>query len=77
MKQHHPFKQFAICVKNDGYEVSLEKRKIYRVLPGRMTDPPEAVRVIDESGQSYLYPENCFISLKLPQAALKALALAA
>lgn len=60
-------KQFVVCLRNEGYEVSLERRKIYRVL----TDPKAAkhrqVRVIDESGDDYLYPQNFFAPIELPQ----------
>ena len=60
-------KEFVVCLKNRGYEVSLERRKIYQVLP----DPEEAkhkqLRVIDESGEDYLYPLNFFAPIELPQ----------
>jgi hypothetical protein len=74
--QHEP-KHFAICICNEGYEVSLEKRKFYEVL-----DDPDAarhhqIRVIDESGEDYLYPQDYFIKISLPQAIERALAEAA
>jgi hypothetical protein len=60
-------KQFAVCLRNDGYEVSLEPRKIYQVLPDRGAAKHRQVRVIDESGEDYLYPQNFFAPIELPQ----------
>ncbi len=69
--------QFVVCVKNDGYEVSLEQRKIYRVLPDDQASAHHMLRVIDESGEDYLYPANFFASISLPQKLVEVLALAA
>jgi hypothetical protein len=60
-------KQFAVCLRNDGYEVSLEPRKIYQVLPDSGAAKHRQVRVIDESGEDYLYPQNFFAPIELPQ----------
>ena len=60
-------KQFAVCLKNDGYEVSLERRKIYQVLPDADAAKHKQVRVIDESGEDYLYPQSFFAPIELPQ----------
>jgi len=60
-------KQFAVCVRNDGYEVSLERRKSYQVLPDPEAAKHRQVRVIDESGDDYLYPQNFFAPIELPQ----------
>jgi len=60
-------KQFAVCLKNDGYEVSLERRKIYQVLPDPEAAKHRQVRVIDESGDDYLYPQSFFVPIELPQ----------
>jgi len=60
-------KQFAVCLKNDGYEVSLERRKIYQVLPDPDATKHKQVRVIDESGEDYLYPQSFFAPIELPQ----------
>ena len=57
---------FVICVENDGYEVSLEKRKLYEKLPDKKSESHGLVRVIDESGEDYLYPSRYFIPIKLP-----------
>ena len=76
MKKHNS-KHFAICIKNQGYQVSLEKRKIYPVLDDKNASTRDLIRVVDESGESYLYPEDFFIAIKLPQPVLKAFAHAA
>jgi len=47
--------QFAICVQNEGYPVSLELWKVYRMLPDRRAAKDQLVRIIDESGEDYLY----------------------
>ena len=60
-------KQFAVCLKNDGYEVSLERRKIYQVLPDPEAAKHRQIRVIDESGEDYVYPQNFFAPIDLPQ----------
>lgn len=52
---------FVICVANKGYPASLELRKIYRVFPDKAAARLHQIRVIDESGEDYLYPEDCFI----------------
>jgi hypothetical protein len=68
---------FAVCIRNDEYRASLEVRKIYQV----MVDPTAAehhlVRVIDESGEDYLYPEDYFIPIELPKSVQEALTAAA
>jgi hypothetical protein len=57
---------FAVCIKNAGYEASLELRKIYEVFPDEQARRHGQRRVVDESGEDYLYPEEFFIDLKLP-----------
>lgn len=56
----------VICLKNDGYEVSLERRKIYIAIPDLLAAKHRLLRVIDESGDDYLYPSNCFAAIDLP-----------
>jgi hypothetical protein len=60
--------QFVICVGNKGYAASLELRKIYQVLPDKAGLKHHQLRVIDESGEDYLYPEELLVAVKLPQA---------
>jgi len=59
-------KHFMICVDNRGYESSLEKRKLYEVLTDRVAGKHYQIRVIDESGEDYLYPEKFFAPVRLP-----------
>ena len=65
--------QFMLCVKNDAYPAALEVRKVYRVLPDPAASAKGFVRVIDESGDDYLFPAENFIAVDLPQAAVDAL----
>jgi hypothetical protein len=60
-------KKFVVCLKNPGYEVSLEPRKIYQVLPDMDAAKHKQLRVIDESGEDYLYPAAYFSPIELPQ----------
>ena len=52
--------RFAVCVKNEGYEVSLELRKLYEVLPDPLGAKHNQIRVKDESGEDYLHPASFF-----------------
>lgn len=70
-------KHFMICVDNHGYKSSLEIRKLYVVLTDRMAEKHHQVRVIDESGEDYLYPENFFAPVRLPNITKEKLELAA
>lgn len=77
MNRHNTKSQFVVCVKNKGYPASLERRKIYQVLPDPQASAHDLIRVIDESGEDYLYPADYFVPITLPQTLAKALALAA
>ncbi|MGI8526178.1 MAG: hypothetical protein ACR2K5_08365 [Pseudolabrys sp.] len=70
-------KQLVICIDNDGYAASLEKRKIYVALRDAGADKHGLVRIIDESGDDYLYPKSFFRSVALPDAVRKAVLAAA
>jgi hypothetical protein len=63
---HSP--QFAVCVNNEEYHASLELHKIYRVLPDEEAEMDGDIRIIDESGQDYLYSALRFVRLTIPQA---------
>lgn len=58
---------FVVCVNNGGYEVSLEPRKLYQILPDPEAAKHHQVRIIDESGEDYLYPEVLFVDAPLPE----------
>lgn len=59
--------QFAICIDNNGYEVSLELRKLYEVLPDGEAERQGQLRIVDESGDDYLYPAKSFDRVALPE----------
>ena len=59
-------RKLVICVKNDGYDVSLERRKLYVLIPDVVAEGHDQVRVIDESGEDYLYPRHFFVDVELP-----------
>jgi hypothetical protein len=59
-------RNLVVCLKNKGYEVSLERRKIYLAIPDATAAKHRLLRVIDESGDDYLYPDECFASVDLP-----------
>lgn len=62
MKPH----KYLVCVDNTGYEVSLEPRKLYQTLPDKEGARHGQVRVLDESGEDYLYPAELFARVSLP-----------
>jgi hypothetical protein len=68
--------RYVLCVKNAGYEVSLERRKVYRALPNSKALSHGLVRVIDESGDDYLYPVDFFVTIEVPKEAVPAFAAA-
>ena len=65
-------KSLVICLENSGYEVSLERRKIYVALPDAEAAQHRLIRVLDESGADYLYPKERFVEAELPQATRRA-----
>ena len=64
--------KFVVCVQNDDCE-DLELRKIYQVIPDEAAAADNLLRIVDESGEDYLYPANLFLQIELPQAIEKAL----
>jgi len=68
---------FAICVENEGYAASLEKRKLYEVLSDPDAEANGQLRVKDESGEDYLYPKEFFVAVDLPAQTEKAVIQAA
>jgi len=67
-----PEAEYVICVVNKGYDASLELRKIYQVIPDKAAAKLDQIRVIDESGEDYLYPQDYFVPVQLPQAVERA-----
>lgn len=69
--------RLVICLDNAGYEVSLERRKIYVSVPDAKAQKHGQLRVVDESGEDYLYPADIFIDAELPQSVRRAVLQAA
>jgi len=65
---------YLMCVENDGYAASLEVGKVYRMLPVGKDPIPGWVRVIDESGEDYLFPAKRFVAINLPARGKRAIA---
>ena len=57
--------RFLICIRNDNYPASLETRKVYQELPDPDAEAQGLVRVIDESGEDYLFPKSMFLPVEL------------
>ena len=65
-------KRFVLCVRNGTYKASLEPRKIYRVVDDPQAEGRALLRVIDESGEDYLFPARLFVPIELPASAMPA-----
>jgi hypothetical protein len=65
---------FFVCVRNEGFEASLAVRKLYRVLPDDEAASRSLLRVVDETGEDYLYPSGLFATVAVPAEAAEALA---
>ncbi len=72
MAEKKGIKKFVICIENKDCE-DLEKRKIYQVIPDDKAEKEGYLRIIDESGEDYLYPQSYFIPVQLPREAQEAL----
>ncbi|MBM4034263.1 MAG: hypothetical protein FJ291_21160 [Planctomycetes bacterium] len=64
---------FVVCISNEGYPASLELHKIYRVVPDAEAAADGDIRVVDESGEDYLYPATCFAAISVPAPVRKSL----
>jgi len=74
MPRRKKAEKYVLCIKNESYPASLEVRKLYRVVPDAGASAHAMVRVVDESGEDYLYPQDWFIPIDLPEAAASAIA---
>lgn len=59
--------QFAVCVNNEDHQASLELHKIYQVMPDKEAAAEGDLRVVDESGEDYLFPSSLFVSINPPE----------
>jgi primosomal protein N' len=73
MRKNHKKGGFVVCAKNKGYEASLELRKIYQAVPDTGAARHHLLRVVDEAGEDYLYPQDFFVSIVVPKPIEKAL----
>lgn len=77
MKNSKTEPQFVICLKNEDYLASLELRKLYQIIADEKAAKHSMIRVLDESGEDYLYPAAYFAALELPKEVKEALLSAA
>jgi hypothetical protein len=68
-----PTKSFALCVDNSDYEASLVLGKVYRILPDARAVKDDLIRIVDESGEDYLYHRDHFVFVDFPKAVNKKL----
>jgi hypothetical protein len=77
MKNHkQKSAQYVVCLRNDGYPEALELRKLYRVIPDRKAQKVNHIRVVDESGEDYLYPRQFFAPVRISAPVKRSLAVA-
>ena len=67
MIKTNKFSQFVVCINNSGYHASLELHKIYCVITDQDAAKEGDIRIIDESGEDYLYPSAMFAAIHVPQ----------
>lgn len=75
MKRQTPKSRFAICINDGGYIDDLKVRTLYRVLPDKSAAKSNYLRIVDETGEDYLYPAAYFVPVALPREVEKALLL--
>jgi len=66
--------RYVLCIANRGYAAALEVRKVYRLVDDAEAEARGLLRVVDESGEGYLYPSTAFVAIEVPRAAVKAFA---
>jgi hypothetical protein len=69
-------KQFVVCINNEGFQASLERRKIYVAVPDASAEKHDLIRIVDESGEDYLYPQALFRTISVPESLKKLLSAA-
>ena len=66
-KSKESSQEFVVCINNENYPASLELHKIYRAIPDEDADAEGDIRIIDESGEDYLYPSSYFVPINSPR----------
>ena len=66
MVNHKSARSYVLCIDDGGYRVSLEVRKVYVTLPDERAAEDQFIRVIDETGEDYLYPAKLFVPIEIP-----------
>ena len=74
MRRRRRTAQYLLCIRNDGYPASLQTRRLYEQLPDKEAEARGLVRVIDESGEDYLYAQKLFATVNLPLPVVRAIA---
>lgn len=64
-----PDEQFVLCIRNEGFQASLEPRKVYRLIADSQAESKGMLRVVDNSGEDYLFPSEYFVPIKVPSEA--------
>ena len=64
--------RYVICISNEGYPASLDVRRVYRLLSDPDAERSGHVRVVDESGEDYLFPREMFVPIEVPEPAARA-----
>ena len=71
MARRSPKALYVVCISNRGYRASLVSRRIYQSLPDPEAAKRSLIRVVDETGEDYLYPSKMFVAIDIPQAVEK------
>ncbi|MEL6384553.1 MAG: hypothetical protein AAFQ89_19265 [Cyanobacteria bacterium J06626_18] len=66
--------KFVVCIQNQDYSASLEIRKLYQVMEDEQASQHNMIRIIDESGEDYLYPASYFATIEIPEGLQRMLA---
>ena len=77
MKKYSEQNTYVVCIDNTDYPAALERHKIYKVVPDDDAAADGDIRVIDESGEDYLYSSERFVQIRVPAAVRKSLELVA
>jgi hypothetical protein len=77
MRKPRSARTYSLCVRNDGYPASLLVRRLYERVPDRNAAARGLLRIVDESGEDYLYPEKFFVPIALPKQVTRAMRTAA